>query len=116
MPIYTYQCDECGVRFDTRQKFSDDPIAECPECGGHTHRVPQAVGIVFRGKGWYVTDSQRRNNLATAPAKDDSAVKSDSGEAAAGDKTGEKSDTKASASDSVAPKSDSSAAKAVQDD
>lgn len=71
MPVYTYECDECGVRFDMRQKFSDDPISECPECSGHTHRVPQAVGIVFKGSGWYVTDSKGRNNLATTPAKKD---------------------------------------------
>ncbi len=58
MPIYTYECEECGVRFDARQKFSDDPITVCPECGGHTHRVPQAVGIVFKGSGWYAKDSK----------------------------------------------------------
>jgi len=57
MPIYTYECEECGVRFEARQKFTDDPITDCPECGSHTHRVPQAVGIVFKGSGWYVTDS-----------------------------------------------------------
>ncbi len=66
MPIYTYQCDECGVRFDVRQKFSDEPIAVCPECGGHTHRVPQPVGIVFKGSGWYVKDSKGTNKLAVA--------------------------------------------------
>jgi putative FmdB family regulatory protein len=70
MPLYTYQCEACGVRFDARQKFSDDPITECPECGGHTHRVPQPVGIVFKGKGWYSTDSKGRSNLAVPPAKD----------------------------------------------
>ena len=69
MPIYAYECDECGVRFDQRQKFSDDPITECPECGGHTHRVPQAVGVVFKGSGWYVKDSRGQNNLAVPPNK-----------------------------------------------
>ncbi|WP_119066150.1 FmdB family zinc ribbon protein [Aggregatilinea lenta] len=76
MPVYTYECDECGVRFDARQKFSDAPISECPECGGHTHRVPQAVGIVFKGSGWYVTDSKGRNSLATPPKKEDGGEKS----------------------------------------
>ena len=71
MPVYTYQCEECGVRFDARQKFSDAPITVCPECGGHTHRVPQPVGIVFKGSGWYSTDSRGRNNLAVPPAKSD---------------------------------------------
>ena len=81
MPIYSYECSECGVRFDARQRFSDDPITECPECGGLTHRVPQPVGIVFRGSGWYAKDSQGKNNLAVPPTKKDGessdSVKSD---------------------------------------
>ena len=87
MPVYTYECDECGVRFDLRQKFSDDPASECPECGGHVHRVPQPVGIVFKGSGWYVKDSKGQNNLAIpgkrereagdAPATDKSEAKTD---------------------------------------
>jgi putative FmdB family regulatory protein len=88
MPIYTYECDECGVRFEARQKFSDDPISECPECGGYTHRTPQPVGIVFKGSGWYVKDSHGRNNLAIPPKKD--TQDSDSGD---------KSSTKDSAAD-----------------
>jgi putative FmdB family regulatory protein len=83
MPVYTYECEECGVCFDARQKFSDDPITECPECGGYTHRVPQAVGIVFKGSGWYSKDSKGTNNLAVPPKKESAAgsddVKSDSG-------------------------------------
>jgi putative FmdB family regulatory protein len=73
MPIYTYECEECGVRFDARQKFTDAPVTECPECGSHTHRVPQAVGIVFKGSGWYVTDSKGRNSVATPPKKEETA-------------------------------------------
>jgi putative FmdB family regulatory protein len=73
MPIYTYECEECGVRFDARQKFTDAPVTECPECGSHTHRVPQAVGIVFKGSGWYVTDSKGRNSVATPPKKEEAA-------------------------------------------
>lgn len=71
MPIYTYQCDECGVRFEVRQKFSDEPISVCPECGGHTHRVPQPVGIVFKGSGWYVKDSKGSNKLAVPGKRQD---------------------------------------------
>ena len=74
MPIYTYQCDECGVRFDVRQKFSDEPISVCPECGGHTHRVPQPVGIVFKGSGWYVKDSKGSNKLAVPGKRQDNAA------------------------------------------
>ena len=68
MPVYTYQCEECGQRFDARQKFTDDPITVCPECHGPTHKVIGSVGVVFKGSGFYVNDS-RANNPANEPTK-----------------------------------------------
>ena len=76
MPIYTYECAECGVRFDKRQRFSDAPLAGCPECGEHVHRVPQPVGIVFKGSGWYAKDSKGANTLATPPKRENGASES----------------------------------------
>lgn len=73
MPVYAYECEECGVRFEVRQKFTDAPISVCPECGGHSHRIPQAVGIVFKGSGWYTTDARGRSNLAVPPRRDSDA-------------------------------------------
>lgn len=104
MPIYTYECDACGVRFDVRQKFTDEPISGCPECGGHTHRVPQAVGIVFKGSGWYVTDSKGRNNLAVPGKKDGDASDGGKSETASDTTNDAKSEPKSE------PKSDSSSA------
>jgi putative FmdB family regulatory protein len=101
MPVYTYECDECGVRFDARQKFSDAPVSECPECGGHTHRVPQAVGIVFKGSGWYVTDSKGRNSLATPPSKKD---EGGSTEKSSGSEGGSDASAKSTDSSSSTPK------------
>lgn len=75
MPVYTYQCEECGVRFDVRQRFTEGPVTECPECGGAVHRVPQPVGIVFKGSGWYATDHKGSSALA-APVKRDAAAES----------------------------------------
>ncbi len=60
MPMYTYQCDECGVRFDRLQSFSAKPLTTCPECRGHVHRLIQPAGIVFKGSGWYITDSRKK--------------------------------------------------------
>lgn len=80
MPTYTYECEECGVSFEARQKFSDEPITVCPECGGHTHRVPQAVGIVFRGSGWYAKDSKGSNNLAVPPKKESTPAENGKGD------------------------------------
>jgi len=56
MPLYEYQCTECGVRFERHQSFKDAPVSTCPECGGEVHRLIGPVGIVFKGKGFYSTD------------------------------------------------------------
>ena len=59
MPIYLYECDSCGVRFERVQRMSADPLTECPECDGHVHRVIQPVGVIFKGSGFYVTDNRK---------------------------------------------------------
>lgn len=57
MPIYTYQCENCGVQFDKQQSFHDQPLLRCPECGKkRLRKVYQPVGIVFKGSGFYATD------------------------------------------------------------
>src|SRR5690606_30621364 len=61
MPTYSYRCDTCGHEFDATQRISDDPLKECPECGASIPRVIQPVGIVFKGSGWYITDSRGPN-------------------------------------------------------
>jgi putative FmdB family regulatory protein len=58
MPTYHYRCSSCGHSFDFFQRFSDDPLTVCPECEGQIRRVPQPVGIVFKGSGWYITDNR----------------------------------------------------------
>ena len=72
MPVYTYQCEECGVRFDARQRFSDAPITVCPECGGATHKVIGPVGVVFKGSGFYVNDSRSNNSALKSSHKKES--------------------------------------------
>jgi putative FmdB family regulatory protein len=59
MPIYTYRCESCGVQFDRRQKFDEEPLKICPECQTETLRkVYLPVGIVFKGSGFYATDNR----------------------------------------------------------
>lgn len=72
MPIYTYQCEECGVQFDARQAFNDAPITTCPECSGPTHKVIRPVGVIFKGSGFYVTDNRARSSTTPPVAKKDS--------------------------------------------
>ena len=58
MPTYEYACAECGEHLEAVQKFSDDPLTVCPACGGRLRKVFSPVGIVFKGSGFYRTDSR----------------------------------------------------------
>jgi len=70
MPTYEYKCAECGIRFERFQHFSEAPVSNCPECNGPVHRVIQPVGIVFKGKGFYVTD-HRGDTRSLMPKPED---------------------------------------------
>jgi putative FmdB family regulatory protein len=69
MPVYEYQCQNCGKHFEIKQSFTDDPLTVCPNCAGKIHRVIQAAGIVFKGSGFYVNDSRSKQTLATVGDK-----------------------------------------------
>lgn len=56
MPLYEYQCKKCKHKFEKIQKFSDQPIRKCPECGGPVEKLLHAPAVQFKGTGWYVTD------------------------------------------------------------
>jgi len=58
VPTYEYACAECGEHLEAVQKFSDDPLTVCPACGGRLRKVFSPVGIVFKGSGFYRTDSR----------------------------------------------------------
>jgi len=69
MPIYLYQCDTCGVRFERRQHISEPPLVDCPECDGCVRRIIQPVGVIFKGSGFYVTDNRQGSSATLAPTK-----------------------------------------------
>ena len=69
MPTYQYACTECGHAFEQFQRFTDDALTECPECGGQLRKLFNAVGVVFKGSGFYRTDSR------SAPEKSEKADK-----------------------------------------
>ena len=80
MPIYTYRCENCGVQFERRQKFTDDPLKRCPECSKNALRkVYLPVGIVFKGSGFYATDNRSPSGSRTT-SKSDSEVDTSSTE------------------------------------
>ena len=68
MPTYEYACTECGHQFEIVQSFSDDALTECPNCKGKLRKVFGSVGIVFKGSGFYKTDSRGGSTASTPPA------------------------------------------------
>ncbi len=71
MPVYLYRCENCGVQFEQQQKFEDQPLTRCPECGKKALRkVYQPVGIVFKGSGFYATDHHSPSGIAPAKAEE----------------------------------------------
>lgn len=66
MPTYAYACTECDHRFDAVQSFSDDALTVCPECGGRLRKQFGAVGVVFKGSGFYRNDSRTSGNGSKA--------------------------------------------------
>jgi putative FmdB family regulatory protein len=74
VPTYSYACTECDNRFDAVQAFSDDALTECPKCHGRLRKLFGSVGVVFKGSGFYRTDSRdsKSSSTAAAPAKSES--------------------------------------------
>jgi putative FmdB family regulatory protein len=102
MPTYEYACTNCGHRFDVRQRFSEDPITDCPECGANVRRVLYPAGVIFKGSGWYATDSRKGSASHSSSSSSDSSTSSSSESTA----TPAKSDTKDTAKKAKAAAAD----------
>ena len=102
MPTYQYACTECGHAFEQFQSFSDDALTVCPECDGRLRKVFNAVGVVFKGSGFYLTDS-RSSGSSTSPASSGSSSSgsSTSGESASTSSGSSKSESKPAAATST---------------
>ena len=107
MPTYAYRCKECGHEFEIRQRFSDDPLRDCPVCEESALRkVVNSVGIVFKGSGFYVTDN--RGGKSASSNGSGSGKKSESDDSSADSKSTSSSDSKSESksSDGGGKKSD----------
>ncbi len=104
MPTYQYQCTDCGNALEVRQSFSDDALTVCPSCEGSLRKVFNAVGVVFKGSGFYRTDS--RNGSSNGTSATTSSTKAESGSStkteAAASTAGSSSSSSASTSSSAA--------------
>ena len=78
MPTYSYQCTQCGDKFDIVQKFTDDALSTCEKCDGKLRKLFNSVGIVFKGSGFYRTDSRSGSTTASEPAKAEASSSSSS--------------------------------------
>jgi putative FmdB family regulatory protein len=111
VPTYQYACTECGHAFDQFQSFSDDALTECPECQGRLRKVFNAVGVVFKGSGFYRNDSRDKKTSALASdSKSESKSDSTSDSGTSSDTKSEtKSEKKSDTSSSTSPKAPASA-------
>ncbi|MGW0453912.1 MULTISPECIES: FmdB family zinc ribbon protein [Gordonia] len=100
MPTYSYACTECDNKFDIVQSFSDDSLTECPQCSGRLRKLFNSVGIVFKGSGFYRTDSRSGSSSSETAS---SSSKSDGGSSSS-----EGSSSSSSSSDSSSSSGSSS--------
>ncbi|MFD6197238.1 FmdB family zinc ribbon protein [Mycobacteriaceae bacterium NPDC060252] len=107
MPTYSYACADCGDKFDIVQAFTDDALTVCQKCSGKLRKLFNSVGIVFKGSGFYRTDS--RSGSVDAAAKSDSGAKSES-KSSSSETSGSSSSSTSSSSSSTSTATASAAA------
>ncbi|BAC71390.1 MULTISPECIES: FmdB family zinc ribbon protein [Streptomyces] len=108
MPTYQYQCTACGEGLEAVQKFTDDALTECPSCAGRLKKVFSAVGIVFKGSGFYRNDSRGSSSSSSPASSAKSSGSSSSSDSKASSDS--KSSSSTSSSDSKASSTGSSSA------
>ena len=104
MPTYSYACTECDNRFDAVQAFTDDALTTCPECSGRLRKLFNSVGVVFKGSGFYRTDSRDASK---------STAKSESSASSSSEKSSSTSDSSSSSTSSSSTSGSSSSTPAA---
>jgi putative FmdB family regulatory protein len=98
MPTYQYACTECGHSFEQFQSFSEDALTVCPECNGRLRKLFNAVGVVFKGSGFYRTDS-RSGSSSSTPASTSASTSSSSSDSGSSSSPASSSSSASSSSD-----------------
>jgi putative FmdB family regulatory protein len=114
VPTYSYACTECDNRFDAVQAFTDDALTSCPQCSGRLRKLFNSVGVVFKGSGFYRTDSREGGKSAKVAADSPSSEKASSSTSSSAEKSEKSSgsDTSSGSSASSTPTSSTPAATA----
>lgn len=113
MPTYSYACTACDHRFDAQQSFSDDALTECPQCTGRLRKLFGSVGVVFKGSGFYRTDSRSASGSTSASSGGDGGSTTSGSSTSSGSSSSSGSSTSSSSGTSTSSSSGtSSAAKA----
>jgi putative FmdB family regulatory protein len=108
LPIYDYHCDHCGHSFSQVQSYKDQPLEKCPNCGKKPRRLISPSAVVFKGSGWYKTDSRPAEKSETkSETKSESKAETKS-DTKSDPKPDTKSDTKAKPAEKSSPKSEAS--------
>ena len=110
MPTYQYACTECEHRFEVVQSFTDAALASCPECSGRLRKLYGAVGIVFKGSGFYRTDSRSNGSGPNGSASNGAGESKSTGESAKSKSNGESSGSKTAGESGGSSKSSESKA------
>jgi putative FmdB family regulatory protein len=105
VPTYQYTCTDCGEPLEVVQKFTDDALTECPNCGGKLRKVYSGVGIVFKGSGFYRTDSRASETAVTPPAETATSDKAEKATAPPSDSGSSSTPAPAASTPAPAPKS-----------
>ena len=110
MPTYSYACTECGNRFDAVQAFSDDALTDCPQCSGRLRKLFGKVGVVFKGSGFYRTDSRESAKTSSNGSAESASESTSSAEKSSSSSSESSSSSSSSAGSSAASSSAPAAA------
>ncbi|MEU6646744.1 FmdB family zinc ribbon protein [Saccharomonospora sp. NPDC046836] len=102
MPTYQYACKDCGHQFEAVQSFSDASLSECPECNGTLRKLFGSVGVIFKGSGFYRTDSRSSSSSSSGSSSNGSAKSSDSSKSDSSSSTSTSSTSSSSSTTSAA--------------
>ncbi len=109
MPTYQYRCTQCGTELEAVQKFSDPVLTDCPSCDGTLRKVYSAVGVVFKGSGFYATDSRTKGRSQAATTGDSSSTSSTSASSATSSSASDTNTTSTSSGSSATASAPASA-------